>query len=488
MFLGVERKQLAMVGVLLTGTLVAVLNATLLTPALPAIMSETGVSATTVQWLTSGYAMVEAVIIPLAAYLMGRISTRRLFIGGIALFGAGALLAAVAPSFPFILAGRIIQAACTGAVLPMVTSVILLVFPREKRGSAMGVIGLIIGFAPTIGPSLSGVMVDTIGWRAIFAIVAGASAVIVVAAFFILENYHAFKRTSFDPVSVVLSSIGLLSLLYGLSTFSSTDNHLTTALLVLVGAALVGAYARRQLKLDEPMLRIDILKTRDYRITVITVMIFQAALIGMETIMPLYIQGVLGHSATVSGLTLLPGALIGAFVGVIAGRLFDRFGVRRPVLTGCAFIVVAAAGFAFALHVDSPIIVVSTVYAIMVLGMQFTTTPLNTWGVNSLPNEVIQHAQSTSNTLNQVAGSFGTAMLVSLSNLVSSASVDLEEPVRTFVGYHATFSATALLVTIAVVVILLFVRNRETNVRRLVSNDQPVLSEDEKNEGSFPRK
>lgn len=201
-------------------------------------------------------------------------------------------------------------------------------------------------------------------------------------------------------------------------------------------------------------------QVRDYRANVAVVMIFQAALIGMETIMPLYIQGVLGHSATVSGLTLLPGALIGAFTGMIAGRLFDRYGVRRPVTIGCVLIVVAALGFAFALNVASLVPVVAAVYTVMFLGMQFTMTPLNTWGVNALPNDAIQHAQSTSNTLNQVAGSFGTALLASISNLVSSAQTGLAEPARTFAGYHATFSVTAMLTIAAVIVIMIFVRDR----------------------------
>ncbi len=459
MGLGVSRKQLVMVAVLLSGALVAVLNMTLLTPALPSIMRDVNVPSTTVQWLTSGYALVEAVIIPLAAYMMGRLSTRKLFIGGIGLFGIGSLVAALAPSFPFLLLGRIIQAACTGLVMPMVFSVILLVFPREKRGSAMGIIGLVIGFAPTIGPSLSGVLVDTVGWRAIFVIVAVLAAVIVVMACFVLENHGSFKRSKFDPLSVVLSTVGLLSLLYGLSTFSSSTNHAVTVALVVMGLVVVGLYARRQLKLDQPMLRVDILKTKNYRVNVITVMIFQSALIGMETTMPLYIQNVLGHSATVSGMTLLPGALLGAFTGVLAGRLFDRHGVRRPVCIGAVLIVAAACGFAFLLWQDSPIWVVSAVYACMVLGMQFTMTPLNTWGVNSLPNDAIQHAQSTSNTLNQVAGSFGTALLVSIAAMVSNASAHLEGAAQAYVGDHASFCATALLVCVAVAVILAFVRD-----------------------------
>lgn len=460
MSFGITRKQLAMVVVLLAGTFVAVLNATLLTPALPTIMREMDVASTTVQWLTSGYSLTEAVIIPLSAYLMGRLSTRKLYIGGITLFGIGSVVAALAPSFHVLLAGRVIQAASTGAVMPMVMSTILLVFPREKRGSAMGVVGLLIGFAPAIGPSLSGLLIDFVGWRAIFIIVATLSFAVVAVALGVLTNNSNFERGKFDLLSVVLSTIGLACLLYGFSTFSSADNHLVTAALVAVGAVVVALYARRQLKLDEPMLRIGILKNRRYATTILIVMIFLAALIGMETIMPLYIQGVLGHSATVSGVTLLPGALVGAIVGYFSGKIFDRFGVRRPVLIGGAVIVVAAIGFT-QMRVDSPIYYVAIVYTIMAVGMQFTMTPINTWGVNALANKDIQHAPSTSNTLNQVAGSFGVALLVSISSAVSSMSGSASATEQAFAGYHASFCTTALLVVIAVTLIVVFVRDKK---------------------------
>lgn len=182
MGLGISKSQFRMMVVLLSGAFVTVLNATLLTPALPTIMGDFSVSSTTVQWLTSGYALTEAVVIPLAAYLMGRFSTRRLFIGGLAIFGCGSLVAALAPMFPVLLIGRIMQASATGFVMPMVFSVVLLIIPRERRGSAMGIVGLIIGFAPTIGPSLSGVLVDALGWRAIFGTVTVLAVVILLFA------------------------------------------------------------------------------------------------------------------------------------------------------------------------------------------------------------------------------------------------------------------------------------------------------------------
>ena len=463
MGLGLAKNQLQMIVVLLAGAFVAVLNATLLTPALPTIMADMGIASTTVQWLTSGYALTEAVIIPLAAYLMGRFSTRKLFIGGMTLFAAGSLVSAVAPVFPLLLLGRVMQACATGFVMPMVFSVILLVIPRERRGSAMGIIGLVIGFAPTIGPSLSGVLVDTVGWRAIFVIVAIVATIIVACAAKMLKPYGEFRRSRFDLLSVVLSTCGLICLLYGLSSVSSSTNLGLTVGLIVAGIALVGLYAYRQLNLAEPMLRVDILKTANYRTVVIVIALFQAALIGMETVMPLYIQGVLGQSATVSGLTLLPGALIGAFTGMLAGRLFDKFGVRVPVLIGAAVILCGVLGFT-QFRADSPIVLVSVMYAVLAIGIQFTMTPVNTWGVNSLPNEAIQHAQSTSNTINQVAASFGTALLVSVSATVSGAASDLAGVERTFAGYHASFCTTALLAACAIALILVFVRDKKKAV------------------------
>ena len=458
--MGITRQQFIMVAVLLSGALLAVLNQTLLSPALPAIMAALEVDATTVQWLTSGYALVEAVIIPLSAYLVGRFTTRQLYISGFVLFVAGSLMAALAPSFPFLLAGRMLQAACTGIVMPMVFTVILLIFPREKRGSAMGIVGLIMGFAPAIGPSVSGVLVDTVGWRALFIIVTALAMCVLLGAIFILKNYGEFERTTFDKLSVLLSSAGLVCLLYGLSSFTSSDNLAVTGALIVGGIVVVALYVRRQFHLEVPMLKISILKTKPYAITVCIVVIIEAALMGMGVITPLYIQGVLGQSATASGVCMLPGAVLGALAGLLAGRLFDRYGVRRVVIPGGIVTLCGAIGLVL-LGVDTPIVLVAVIYTVLTVGLQFVMTPINTWGVNSLDNSVIQHSQGLSNTLNQVAAAFGTALLVSLSALgpvVAPTAGTLEQ---TFVGQHISFSTTAALVGVAFIVIVVLVKDRK---------------------------
>lgn len=456
--MGLTKQQLAMVAMLLSGALLAVLNQTLLSPALPAIMDSLQVNATTVQWLTSGYSLVEAVIIPLSAYLIGRFTTRQLYISGYVLFTAGSLLAAVAPSFPLLLLGRMLQAACTGIVMPMVFTVILLVFPREKRGGAMGIVGLIMGFAPAIGPSVSGMLVDSVGWRALFLIVTALSVLVLLSAIFVLKNYGDFERTSFDKLSVLLSSVGLVCLLYGLSSFTSSDSLAVTGALIVVGIVLLALYVRRQLTLETPMLKVSILTTKPYATGVCIVVIIQAALMGTGVITPLYIQGVLGQSATVSGVCMLPGAIIGALLGLVAGRLFDRFGVRRVVIPGGLVMLCGAVGLTL-LGIDSPVVMVAAVYTVLTMGLQFTMTPINTWGLNSLDNSVIQHAQGLSNTLNQVAAAFGTALLVSLSALGPLASPEADALGQTYAGQHISFCTTAGLVMVALVVILVLVRD-----------------------------
>ena len=200
--LGLTNEQRNMVMVLLCGAVLVVLNQTLLSPALPSIMQHLQVDATTVQWLTSAYALVEAVVIPLAAWFMGRFSTRVLFIGAMALFGAGSLVAAIAPIFAVLLVGRIMQAMATGVMMVMVMSLILLTFPRESRGKAMGLVSLVIGFAPAIGPTLGGLLVDVVGWRALFCIVVVFSVLIILFAARSLKNREGFPRTS-DRKSVV---------------------------------------------------------------------------------------------------------------------------------------------------------------------------------------------------------------------------------------------------------------------------------------------
>ena len=177
--MGLTREQITQVAVLLVGCLLVVLNYTLLAPALPVIMRDMGVDETTVQWLTSLYALVEAFVIPMNAFLLGRFSTRKLFVGAFALFALGSGVVAAGPTFAWLLVGRVLQACAGGVVMPMVFTMVLLTAPRESRGAMMGITGVVISFAPAIGPPASGALIDIVGWRALFVGVAVLSLLIL---------------------------------------------------------------------------------------------------------------------------------------------------------------------------------------------------------------------------------------------------------------------------------------------------------------------
>lgn len=459
--MGLSKNQIQTVAILLAGALLVVLNQTLLSPALPVIMKDLQVDATTVQWLTSGYSLIEALVIPLSAYLMGRFPTRKLFIGGLCIFLAGTILAACAPVFILLLLGRMLQASATGFVMPMVFSLILVIFPRERRGSAMGLVSLIIGFAPAVGPSVSGVLVESIGWRALFVVVSVLTIIVIVAALVKLQVQGDFERTTFDKLSVVLCSFGLLLLLYGLSSVTSTTNLPLVLAMIVAGAVLMVFFVRRQFKLPVPFLRVQVLKTKNYRTTVITVACFQAALVGCGVLLPIYLQNLLGASPLQTGIIMLPGAVIGAITAMLAGRLFDKMGVRKLAVPGTLLAVVGGIGLA-SFSLDMPFLFVACVYTCLAIGLEFTMTPLNTWGINSLDNRVIQHATATANTINQVSASLGTAILVSLSATAPIFYPTLTGADSQMAGIHTSFMFTAIAMAAIFVFVFIKVRDRKT--------------------------
>ena len=454
------KNYMPMVAVLLCGALLVVLNATLLSPTLPTIMVQFDVSATTVQWLTSAYTLMEAVVIPLSAYLLGRFSTRKLFFTGIGLFTVFSLVAAFAPNFPVLLVARALQALGGGIVMPMTITLVMLIFPREKRGMAMGLVTLVISFAPAIGPTAGGLLVDFVGWRALFGVVCVLGAVVLVLGVKFVKNYGEFESYPLDVPSVALMMCGMIALLYGISTVTSASNVVIPIVLMVVGLALLALFVRRQLTLEQPMLNLTTLKSAKFRTDVVAIMVLQAAMIGGTVLLPLYVQNVLGYSATVSGLIILPGALLGAGMALVAGRLFDRHGVRGVACAGVTLFALAGVGTTF-YAIDSSILFVCLVFTCFSFAAQMITTPLNTWGVNSLDNRLIQHANSLSNSLNQVAGSIGTALLTSLTALGASIAPNASALEQTYAGDHVAFYGLCALSVVCAFIVWVFARDKK---------------------------
>lgn len=466
--MGVDRKDLVTMVMLLAGAFLAVLNQTLLSPALPVIMHQMDVADTTVQWLTSAYAMVEAIVIPMNAFLLGRFSARKLFAGGFACFSAGSLVAALAPTFPVLLAGRVLQAIATGIVMPMVFTIVLLMAPRERRGSVMGVVTLVISFAPAIGPVVAGVLIDAVGWRALFLIVTALGVIVAVLGAALLRYEGGFERTSFDAPSIVLMTLGMGSLLYGLSTCTTAEVVVVPLVLIVVGIVLLGLFARRQPTLQVPMLRIGTLRVRRFRTALLVVVLLEAALIAIDVLIPLYVQNTLGQTPTVTGLVMMPAAIGGAVTGVVAGRVFDKRGVRGIALAGAGVILVSALALCLC-GPDTGVAFVAGAYFVEAVGWQMISTPTDTWGINSLNNEVIQHGNAMMSTLMQVGASFGTALIVSLTALGPAFAVGADAAAAMALGYRIAFIGTFVLLAAVAVVIAIGVRNKPGDEENMAS-------------------
>ncbi|WP_432718010.1 DHA2 family efflux MFS transporter permease subunit [Staphylococcus equorum] len=403
-----------MISILMLGTFVAVLNQTLLTTALPSIMNQMSVSSSTAQWLTTIFMLVNGIMIPITAFLIQKFSSRHLFITAILFFTIGTMLCGFAPNFSLILVGRAIQAMGAGIMMPLMQTVLFLVFPKEKRGQAMGLFGLVIAFAPAIGPSLSGWLVSQYDWRVIFYILLVIAILDLILALGFLKNVIDTTNPSLDIISVVLSTVGFATLLYG---FSSAGNigwsHPSVYLSVLVGLVTLGFFIRRQLKLKEPLLDVRVFKYRAFTINMVLVVIVFISFIGSMTILPIYLQSMNHFSALESGLALMPGGIIMGILSPIAGKIFDKFGARILSFTG--LLIVAVTSFAFTqLQADTSFIYISVTFGISMAANAMVMMPLTTAALNPLSQNLVPHGTAINNTIRQVAGAIGTAILVTI--------------------------------------------------------------------------
>ena len=463
---GLTRQQIVMLAIMVFGTFVTVLNQTVITPAQPAIMAEMSIDASSVQWLTTGFTLVNAIMIPVTAYLTDKHSTKILYIVSMSIFAVGSLMAAIAPNFPVLLVGRLLQAAGAGILMPMVMTVLMLTFPPEHRGSAMGIFGIVIAFAPAVGPSVSGLVIDNFGWRVMFYAIVALIALVIIVSIFVLKHTNPITpNANLDKLSVVLSTVGFGALLYGFSTIGSVGINVMDAAITLVGLAVLIAFFRRQLKMDQPMLNVRVLQNRRFLIGTVIGMIVQASLLAAGVLMPIYLQSYMGFSATVSGLVLMPGAILMGIVNPFAGRLFDKYGPRILAIIGLSILTISTIGFA-TLSSSTDVAWLTIIYTIRMFSLSLVNMPITTWAMNSLDNKVLNHGTSVNNTLRQVSGSLGTALLVSIDMAVSSSLSGSTDTVQAgILGINAAFFAAVVLSALALMLTILFVKNKPNDAK-----------------------
>lgn len=460
--MGLTRKQWFMLVVLVVGTFVTVLNQTLVTPALPSIMEEMSIDAPTGQWLTTGFTLVNAIMIPITAYLQDRFSTRRLFLFSMSIFAVGTLMCGWAPNFAVLLGGRLVQAAGAGILMPLSMTVLLVTFPIERRGSAMGIFGLVIAFAPAIGPTVAGIIIDASDWHIMFFGILALAVLVIVASIFLMENRPPANKgdSALDPLSLVLSTLGFGGVLYGFSVFGSVGITPISVAITVIGAVCVVWFFIRQTHLAVPMLRVKVLTNRKFLIATIIGMLVQGSLLAAGILMPIYVQTLMGYSATISGLVLMPGAILMGIMNPVAGKLFDKHGPRVLGIVGMALLFITTVGFGL-LTLESSLLYITVLYMIRMISMALVNMPITTWGMNALDTRYMNHGTSVNNTLRQVAGSIGTAMVVSISALVTGLAQPAVGDVQAnMYGINMAFMACALLVLIGLILTVVFVKGK----------------------------
>ena len=409
-----DKPPYGMIAILFIGAFVALLNNTLLNVALPTIMDEFDVKPNVVQWLTTGYMLINGILIPASAYFIQKFTNRRLFLTAMVLFTLGTLLAMLAPSFGVLVAARMIQAAGSAMMMPLLMNVMLTAFPIERRGAAMGMFGLVMITAPAIGPTLSGWVIEHYTWRTLFGIVLPFSILTLLYAFFKLRNITPNRDMKLDVFSLILSSVGFGGLLYG---FSSAGDKGWDSILVygtiIVGAISLVTFIVRQLRMDDPMLDFKIYKHPMFALSSAISIVLSIAMFSGMILTPLYVQTIRGISPFHSGILMLPGAIMMGVMSPITGRLFDKYGPKALAIIGLTITTVSTY-YLSKLGMDSGYYYIMFIYTIRMFGISMVMMPIMTNGLNQLPMISNPHGTAMNNTLQQVSGAIGSAILLTI--------------------------------------------------------------------------
>lgn len=467
-------KVVPLLAVLLSGAFVAILNETILNVALNAIMSEFNVAYSTVQWLVTGYMLIIGTLIPISAYFMQRFTTRQLFITAMSLFTLGTLVAGISPIFSVLLIGRLIQAIATAIMIPLLTNVILSVIPIERRGAAMGMVGLVIMFAPAIGPTVSGLIVENLSWRWLFYFVIPISIFSLLFGIKILKNVTEVSRPKLDVLSFILSTLGFGGIVYGFSAAGKGDASFADPVVfscLIVGFVSLALFSWRQLSLEKPMLDIRVFKYPMFLVGLLLIMLVMMTMFAMMLVLPMYMQGALAFTAIATGLVMLPGGLINGAMSPIMGRLFDKFGPRPILIPGTILLAITVFTYRFSTP-GVPIWVIILQHSFLMISIAMIMMPSQTNGLNQLPTKLYPHGTAIASTLMQVSGAIGAALFIAilengqqnyLADINNPTDLDIVEALT--VGSQLSFSTGFYFACAAVVLALLVRRSKQEKLK-----------------------
>ena len=412
-------KVLPILFAMLLSGFIGLFGETALNVALTPLMDLLDVGPTTIQWLTTGYLLVLGILVPVSGMLLQWFTTRQLFTTSLLFSITGTLVAALAGNFEVLFIARILQAIGTAILLPLMFNTILVIFPIEKRGSAMGFIGLVIMFAPAIGPSVSGLILANLTWNWIFWTSLPFFVISIICGLMFLPNISQITKPKIDVLSIILSTIGFGGIVYG---FSSAGGHGESGggwgspiviFTLALGVLSLILFSIRQFKLKEPLIDLRAFKFPMFTFGLILIFIGMMMLLSSMLIIPMYLQQGLAVSALTAGIVLLPGSLLNGFLSPVMGRLFDKYGPTWLVRIG--LIIVTIVLFVYTtINPTTPLILIATLHLFMMIAIAMIMMPAQTNGLNQLPPHFYPHGTAIMNTLQQVSGAIGTAVAVSI--------------------------------------------------------------------------
>lgn len=457
-----KEKRNVIVAILLSAAFVSILNQTLLLIAMPPIMEDFKIHANLAQWLTTVYLLTNGILIPITAFLIGRFSNRLLLIVALTLFSIGTFLGAFAQTFTILLIARVIQAAGAGVIMPLMQTILLTMYPKEKRGSIMGLAGLVTGFAPAVGPTLSGWILEHLTWRHLFFTVLPVSVVVLTVATIFMKNVTSKKEEQLDTLSIVFSSLGWGGLLYGFSIAGTAGfQSIQVAVTLGMGGTMLALFIRRQLRLPKPMLEFRVFQSTMFSITTFLSSLVYAIMIGTQILLTFYIQNVRQLSALETGLVLLVGALVMGFMSPVTGKIFDKVGGKGLAVVGftCIFL---GTSLLITISLNTKLWLLAGLFTMISFGISMIMMPLTTAGMNALPTHLMAHATAMNSTLRMVGGALVTALLVTIMSTVTTLQYELGVADAMLNGIRTAFIATTILSSIGLLLSLYVKKEQPT--------------------------
>lgn len=439
------------------GSALGNLSQTGLNAMLPAVMADLGVSVADGQWLTTGYMLVMGIAVPVAAFLARKLDNRGYMLLSTGLFAAGSLIDWIAPGFAAMLAGRLVQAVAVGLMVPMLQMVAMTGFPPGRQATAMGVAGIALGFAPNIGPMVGGMMDSAFGWRSFFVLLFAVSAVLCILTLpLVAKASPAEPGARFETLSFIYSALGFGGVLLGLSQASSFGFVSPWFWApVLVGSVFLVLFCRRQRRIPEPLIDLDIFRSGRFDDGLMASVFLFASYMGVMLVIPLYVQDVAGGTSFDAGLVILPTTFTALAVNPLAGWLADRTSIRTVSLIFGAFLAVGSVLCVF-VGDGTPLWLLSVYQTVRAIGVSGLIGPLLTYSLAGLQGPLVPHGSSASVIIRQVAATFGTAIMVLCVSALQGAAAT--GALAASMPYQAAFAFSALMGCLSFAVIFFRVK------------------------------